>query len=242
MTEQADLTPVARHPRTIRSFVKRGGRIPPGAQKALNAAWEHYGLALDSYDVNTPVLNFDKLFAKVNPVILEIGFGMGHSLLAMAKANPDMNYLGVEVHEPGIARIIKSAAELGLTNLKIARVDAVWLLQKVVLPQSLFGVQIFFPDPWHKKRHEKRRLINAEFITLLNSRLVKKGWVHIATDWVPYAEQVQQLFEEAAETFQAILPGLQGLLPDKGERLLTKFERRGLRLGHEVRDLCYQKL
>jgi tRNA (guanine-N7-)-methyltransferase len=226
-----------RHPRTIRSFVKRGGRIPPGAKKALEEAWQHYGIELDSYDPNTPQLDFGVLFGQDHPVILEIGFGMGHSLLAMAEANPHINYLGAEVHEPGIARVIKTASELGLKNIKIARVDAVWMLQQVIRQNSLFGVQIFFPDPWHKKRHEKRRLINPEFISLLYSRLVLDGWVHVATDWVPYAEQVESLFSENTGFRVAELTE-QGL---EGERPETKFERRGLRLGHEVRDLKFQK-
>lgn len=220
-----------RHPRTVRSFVKRGGRIPPGAKKALDEAWEHYGIELDSYNPDTPMLNFEALFSQSKPVILEIGFGMGHSLLAMAKANPDRNYLGVEVHEPGIARVVKEAAEQQRQNIKIARVDAVWMLQHVIPLGSLEGIQIFFPDPWHKKRHEKRRLINTEFISLANSKLVANGWVHIATDWAPYAQQVAGLFAENLD-FRPIVSAL---------RPQTKFERRGLGLGHAVQDLTYQK-
>lgn len=235
MTEVITLE--GRHPRTIRSFVKRGGRIPPGAKKGLEEAWQSYGIELDSYDPNTPELDFNTLFQQIQPVIFEIGFGMGHSLLAMAEANPEINYIGVEVHEPGIARVVKTAAERGLNNIKIARVDAVWMLQKVVPNQSLLGVQIFFPDPWHKKRHEKRRLINVELISLLTKKIMDSGWVHIATDWVPYAEQVVSLFK-AHPVFSPIGLSEPHLL---GERPLTKFERRGLRLGHEVRDLKYRK-
>jgi tRNA (guanine-N7-)-methyltransferase len=220
-----------RHPRAVRSFVKRGGRIPPGAKKALDEAWQQYGIELDSYNPDTPVLNFAAIFGQSHPVILEIGFGMGHSLLAMAKANPERNYLGVEVHEPGIARVVKEAAEQQLQNIKIARVDAVWMLQEVIPLQSLAGVQIFFPDPWHKKRHEKRRLINPEFISLINSKLSANGWVHIATDWAPYAEQVVKLFAENL----AFSPS------PSAQRPQTKFERRGLGLGHAVQDLTYQK-
>ncbi len=232
------ITLEGRHPRTIRSFVKRGGRIPPGAKKGLEEAWQAYGIELDSYDPNTAELDFKTLFSTSQPVVLEIGFGMGHSLLAMAQANPDINYIGVEVHEPGIARVVKTAAELGLSNIKIARVDAVWMLQKVVADQSLLGVQIFFPDPWHKKRHEKRRLINQELISLLTKKLVGHGWIHIATDWVPYAEQVVSLFA-ANPSFEAITGTASDL---QGERPQTKFERRGIRLGHEVRDLKYRKI
>ena len=231
----AVITP-ERHPRTIRSFVKRGGRIPPGAKKAFDEAWQHYGTELDSYNPNTPMLDFQTLFGQANPVIIEIGFGMGDSLLAMAQANPHRNYLGVEVHEPGIVRVVKLAAELGLSNIKIARVDAVWMLQQVIPDNALLGVQIFFPDPWHKKRHEKRRLINKEFVNLLTSRLKLNGWVHVATDWVPYAEQVEAIFNDSASVFQPMVVAEQ-----LASRPLTKFERRGMRLGHEVRDLIYQK-
>lgn len=226
-----------RHPRTIRSFVKRGGRIPPGAKKGLEEAWQQYGIELDSYNPETPILDFQMLFQQAQPVIFEIGFGMGHSLLEMAEANPHINYIGVEVHEPGIARVVKSAAELGLKNIRIARIDAVWMLQQVVPEHSLFGIQIFFPDPWHKKRHEKRRLVNQDFISLITKKLVKQGWVHVATDWVPYAEQVERLFSEH--------PAFEPVLADEtwhDNRPATKFERRGLRLGHEVRDLKYRKI
>lgn len=232
----SELAKLERHPRTIRSFVKRGGRIPPGAKKGLEEAWHEYGIELDSYAPETPLLDFDVLFEQVQPVILEIGFGMGHSLLEMAEANPQINYIGVEVHEPGIARVVKSAADLGLKNIKIARVDAVWMLQQVISDQSLFGIQIFFPDPWHKKRHEKRRLVNQDFISLITNKLCHQGWVHIATDWVPYAEQVEGLFAEHT-VFEPISMSEDELQ----NRPATKFERRGLRLGHEVRDLKYRK-
>lgn len=220
-----------RYPRTVRSFVKRGGRIPPGTKKAFEAAWQHYGITLDSYAMDTSILDFSHLFRQSQPVILEIGFGMGDSLLAMAQSNPQWNYLGVEVHEAGIARVVKMAAKYGLTNLKIAAVDAVWLLEQIIANESLAGVQIFFPDPWHKKRHEKRRLINQGFIGLLHDKLSSDGWVHVATDWAPYAEQVESLFAENA-IFQPICPA---------KRPLTKFENRGIGLGHQVQDLSYQK-
>lgn len=233
----AELAKLERHPRTIRSFVKRGGRIPPGAKKGLEEAWQRYGIELDSYNPETPLLDFEVLFEQSQPVIFEIGFGMGHSLLDMAQANPHLNYIGVEVHEPGIARVVKSAADLELKNIKIARVDAVWMLQQVIPDQSLAGIQIFFPDPWHKKRHEKRRLVNQDFISLITNKLCQQGWVHIATDWVPYAEQVEGLFT-GNPAFKPILLNED----EQGNRPSTKFERRGIRLGHEVRDLKYKKI
>jgi tRNA (guanine-N7-)-methyltransferase len=169
--------------------------------------------------------------------VLEIGFGMGDATAQIAAALPGTDFIGVEVHAPGVGALLKRIGEAGLTNLRIVRHDAVEVLQQMVAPDSLAGVHLYFPDPWPKKRHHKRRLIQPAFVTLLASRLVSGGYLHCATDWEPYAEQMLQVL--AAEPLLA--NSAAGYAPRPDWRPLTKFEQRGLRLGHGVWDLLFRR-
>lgn len=209
------------HRRPIRSFVIREGRMTPGQKRALEEAWPDYGL-----EVSGRMLNLDSLFSNSAPTICEIGFGMGDSLFEMAEKNAHLNYIGVEVHRPGVGHLLKLAEESSLNNLKVFAEDSIDVLTECIPPKSLDGIQIFFPDPWHKKKHHKRRLISESFSQLLESRLKTGGVLHIATDWSHYAESI----EETLSTWQKTS------IP---ERVETKYERRGLGLDHEVFDLAY---
>ena len=175
-------------------------------------------------------LDMNELFPRKQPVCLEIGFGMGESLAEQAESNPDINYIGIEVHRPGVGHLLILAAQAGLTNLRVFAEDSLDVLDGCLPDQSLSSVQIFFPDPWHKKRHHKRRLINGDFLLLLSRKLESSGLLHIATDWRPYAEEIQALMADYPQ-YQTETP------PARPE---TKFERRGVGLGHEITDLAYR--
>ena len=217
--------------RGIKSFVLRAGRVGPGQQRALEQLGPQFCVPYAPQPLDTSAL-----FGKSAPVILEIGFGMGETTAAIAAAHPDYHYLAVEVHLPGIGALLKRIDEQGLNNVRIIRHDAVEVLQHMIAPHSLYGVHIFFPDPWHKKKHHKRRLIQPALVQLLASRLEPGGYLHCATDWQDYAEQMLAVL--SAE------PGLRntasGYAPRPQYRPLTKFEQRGLRLGHGVWDLVFQ--
>ena len=182
--------------------------------------------------------DFDAIFGRSAPRILEIGFGMGDATAAIARALPDTDFVGVEVHPPGVGALLKRMDELGLMNLRLVQHDAVEVLRHMVTLDSLAGVHVFFPDPWHKKKHNKRRLIQPEFVALLASRLRAGGRLHCATDWQPYAQQMLEVL--------AAQPLLRNTAPGYAERPsyrpLTKFENRGLKLGHGVWDLIFEKL
>ena len=195
--------------------------MTPGQKRALETAWPVYGL-----QVADGQLDFSNVFSTPRPVTLEIGFGMGESLFEMAVANPGTNYIGVEVHRPGVGHLLKLAADAGLDNLRVYSEDSLDVIEQCIPNKSLAGVQIFFPDPWHKKKHHKRRLINPEFVKLLESRLKTGGVLHIATDWANYAEWIEEVLSDWVKT-------------DIPARAETKYERRGLRLAHEVADLAY---
>ena len=225
------------HPskRRIRSFVLRGGRLTRGQQRAFDMYWPRFGVAY-----RPKPLDFRALFGNDNPVWLEIGFGNGESLAAMAGASPGRNYLGIEVHPPGVGRLLMRIDEAGLENLRVMRHDALEVLEKAIPPASLDGIQLFFPDPWHKKRHHKRRLVQAPFVELAASRLKPGGIFHAATDWAPYAEWILERFEARPDLFENLAgPGNYAERP--ATRPLTKFEQRGARLGHEVRDLLFRR-
>jgi len=209
------------HHRPIRSFVIREGRMTPGQKRALEEAWPEFGL-----EVSGGLLDLDSLFSNSAPTICEIGFGMGDSLFEMAEKNTHLNYIGVEVHRPGVGHLLKLAEESSLNNLKVFAEDSIDVLTECIPPKSLDGVQIFFPDPWHKKKHHKRRLISESFSELLQSRLKTGAVLHIATDWSHYAESIA---ETLSKWQKASIP----------ERAETKYERRGLGLDHEVFDLAY---
>jgi tRNA (guanine-N7-)-methyltransferase len=220
--------------RQIRSFVRRQGRLTTGQQRALQELWQRYGIdvADDSLDLNT-------LFNEPQLVILEIGFGNGESLLSQAQAHPQTAYLGIEVYQPGVGRLLQRLAQQQINNVKLICHDAVEVICHNIADNSLDGVQIFFPDPWPKKRHHKRRLIQPDFINLLVPKLTTDAYLHLATDWQPYAEHMLAVLSAQ--------PDLINCAPDKTyyprpmHRPLTKFEQRGERLGHEVFDLMFQR-
>jgi len=219
--------------RRIRSFVKREGRLTPAQGRALQQLWPVYGVEANQ------TINFKKLFGRDCPVVLEIGFGNGDSLATMAAQNPDRCYLGVEVHRPGVGSLLQSIERQGLTNVRVSMADSIELLQQQIEDQSLSAVQIYFPDPWPKARHHKRRLIQSGFVQLLHRKLKPGGTLHLATDWPDYAEHMLAVLE-AADGFTN-LSGAGEWLPRPEWRPLTKFERRGLNLGHPVHDLLYRR-
>jgi tRNA (guanine-N7-)-methyltransferase len=224
------------HPqgRRIRSFVLRTGRMTPGQRRAINTHWQEWGLSLDSGP-----LQAGRVFGRSAPLVLEIGFGMGSSLAAMAAAAPTTDFLGIEVHKPGVGRLFAELAEAGTDNVRAYCDDAVPVLEQCIEDGSLHGVQIFFPDPWHKKKHHKRRLIQAEFVQLLSRKLEHGGFLHLATDWEHYGEHMREVLENCPEFDNQAGPGAFSQRP--ASRPLTKFEQRGQRLGHGVWDLLYTR-
>jgi tRNA (guanine-N7-)-methyltransferase len=217
--------------RAIRSFVRRAGRITVAQTRALESLWPRFGIEADG-----KLLDFNALYGRYAPLVLEIGFGNGEQLLARAAREPHLNFLGIEVHEPGVGHLLLAADQAGLSNLRLIRHDAVEVLNTQVPENSLAEVQILFPDPWPKKRHHKRRLIQSAFIELLASRLCVGGLLHLATDWEPYAEHMREVLQ-ACSAFST--DSVQtGAAP---ERAATRFERRGTRLGHRVQDLLYRR-
>jgi tRNA (guanine-N7-)-methyltransferase len=221
------------HPRTIRSFVRRAGRTTTGQARAMEALGPQYLLPY-----RPQPLDYGQAFGREAPVILEIGFGMGEATAHIAGVMPDKNFLCCEVHEPGVGALLKRIGENGLTNIRIVPHDAVQVLEHMVAPASLSGVHVFFPDPWHKLRHHKRRLIQPPVVRLLASRIAPGGYVHCATDWENYAEQMLQVL--IAEPL--LRNTAEGYAPKPHYRPLTKFENRGLRLGHGVWDVVFERV
>ena len=219
------------HP-PIRSFVLRQGRVSNAQRRAVDTLSSVYGIAYAP-----GVLDLERIFGRCAPTILEIGFGMGETTAQIAQAHPENNYLGIEVHTPGVGGLLKLIDEGKLTNLRLVQHDAVEVLEHMIAPASLAGAHIFFPDPWPKKRHHKRRLIQPGFVALLASRLAPGAYLHAATDWREYAEQILAVF--AAEP--ALANSAPGYAPRPDYRPLTKFESRGLKLGHGVWDIIFQK-
>ncbi len=221
------------NPRRIRSFVQRSGRMTPSQQNALEQQWPTFGLELTD-----GLLDFQQLFGNDNPVIMEIGFGMGDSLITMAKTMPENNYLGIEVHKPGVGRLLNNAQNEGLTNLKVFADDAIEVMAQCIPDHSLGGVQLFFPDPWHKKKHNKRRIVQPKFAQDIRQKLAPNGIFHMATDWEPYAEHMMEVMEAAPG--YSNLAGAGEFSPQPDFRPVTKFQRRGEGKGHGVWDLMYQ--
>lgn len=258
-------------PRKIRSFVRRAGRTTNAQSRAMNELAPQFLLPFDGKLFDWSI--FDSLSSpdqyQLPQRILEIGFGMGESTAHIAQVRPQDVFLGIEVHEPGVGALLKKIGELQLSNLRLIQHDAVEVLEHMIARESLDGVHIFFPDPWHKKRHHKRRLIQEDFITLLASRLKSGGYIHLATDWHHYAEQMllvlnqypklensskQLVLLEAIELSNAeqeiggivfshehLAKPHAGYVERPAYRPITKFENRGLKLGHGVWDLLYQK-
>jgi tRNA (guanine-N7-)-methyltransferase len=227
MTDTTDLS--KRH---IRSFVLRQGRVSPAQQRACETLLPRFGIRYAAQ-----ALDLDLAFGRSAPRILEIGFGMGDSTAAIALAHPENDYLALEVHTPGVGNLLKLIDNQHIANIRIIQHDAVEVVRDMLGDAALDGVHIFFPDPWHKARHNKRRLIQAPFIAALVQKLKPGGYIHVATDWQDYAQQVlsvlsaEPLLENTAEDYA----------PRPAYRPLTKFEQRGLRLGHEVWDLLFRR-
>ena len=213
----------------------RGGRLTVAQQHALDELWPHYGI-----EQHETLLDFDDYFDHPADVIMEIGFGNGESTWQMAQQEPDKNFIGVEVHQPGVGHLLMALDANHIENVRIANEDAVPFLKHRIPTGSLAGVRIFFADPWPKKRHHKRRLIQPEFISLIASRMSKGGILHLATDWQPYAEHMLEVLQASPEFVNLSASGDYCERPQW--RPHTKYEHRGERLGHEVRDLLYQKL
>ena len=213
--------------RAIKSYVLRAGRITPAQQLALQELWPRYGIELGEQQ-----LDFSSLFPIARPLVLEIGFGMGQSLAEQASAHPEYNFLGIEVHQPGVGSLLHKIKTKELSNIRIICADAVDVLKQMIPDQSLFKIQIFFPDPWPKKRHHKRRLIQPAFVHLLAQKLKPNGMIHLATDWEEYAQQMFAVLSQELALKQC---------DTTIERPLTKFEQRGKRLGHGVWDWVFEK-
>ena len=221
--------------RPIRSFVRREGRITPSQQRALEKLWPQFGVDF----VEGTRIDLEELFGAGVPVTLEIGFGMGVSLLEMARAEPGRGFLGIEVHRPGVGRLLAMLEREGVGNVRVLCEDAVNVLRHAIAPGSLDRVQIYFPDPWPKKRHHKRRLLQAPFVELVAACLRPGGILHVATDWENYAEQVLEVLD-ANEALANTVPG-GGYAERPDWRPLTRFEQRGLDRGHGVWDLLYRR-
>ena len=222
----------ARH-RRIKSYVLRQGRLTRGQQQALEQLWPEYGI-----EFSRQRLDPDQVFPRKAPLILEIGFGNGESLIKQASACPDNNYIGIEVHRPGVGHLLRLASEAALRNIRVINHDAVEVLQQQIPDSSIDAVQLFFPDPWHKKRHHKRRIVNTDFIGLVHQKLKPGGTFHLATDWEDYAEYMLATMEQA-QGFTNVAG--KGEYAKQAERPSTRFEHRGRRLGHRVRDLVFRK-
>lgn len=226
---------VVEYPRTIKSYVVRSGRMTPGQEKAYQENWSQYGIEADGQ-----MLDFQSVYGREAPVILEIGFGMGDSLLEMAQQHPENNYLGIEVHKPGVGRLLGNIKQQALTNLRVIQYDAIEVLTRQIPDASLSAVYLFFPDPWHKTRHHKRRIVQDDFIQLIRQKLTSGGQFHMATDWENYAQHMLEHMQRAEGFKNASENG--AYIPRPDYRPVTKFERRGERLGHGVWDILFTRL
>jgi tRNA (guanine-N7-)-methyltransferase len=222
--------------RPIRSFVLRQGRVSNAQRRAHETLMPLYGVPFTGRPASS-LLDLETIFGRSAPRFLEIGFGMGETTAVIAKAHPQNDYLAAEVHTPGVGSLLKQIEELGLTNIRIVQHDVVEVLQHALPPECLDGVHIFFPDPWPKARHHKRRLIQPEFVALLCRHLKPGGYIHAATDWKEYADQILQVFRSEPQLANTVVD--YASRPEY--RPLTKFEQRGLRLGHGVWDLIFRK-
>ena len=223
---------ITKQKRTIRSFVRRAGRITPSQQRAFETLWPLYGV-----EYSPQLVDIDELFGRSAPVILEIGFGNGETLVEQAAANPDWGFIGIEVHEPGIGHCLRLADKAGVTNLRLINHDAIEVLTHQLPHDSLARLNLYFPDPWPKKRHHKRRIVAAPFLELVADSLADNGTLNIATDWANYAEHIDEVLSQSDRftcTERREHDGEQPL-----DRPQTKFERRGLKKGHRICDWCF---
>ncbi|XKE45650.1 tRNA (guanosine(46)-N7)-methyltransferase TrmB [Halomonas organivorans] len=224
------------HRRGIKSYVLRAGRMTAAQTRGLEEVWPRLGLTLADgrQDLET-------LFGRRAPVVVEIGFGMGASLIEQAETHPDTDFLGIEVHAPGVGKLLDEADKRGLTNLRVYREDALAVLERCLPESSLDSLQLFFPDPWPKKKHHKRRIVQPAFVELVRTRLKPGGTLHMATDWEAYAEWMAEVMEVAPGYENIAGPETAPYVPRPAFRPLTKFERRGEKLGHGVWDLIYRR-
>jgi len=229
----ADKPAHARRARTVRSFVTRAGRVTAGQQRALAKLWPRFGV-----EFAAQLVNLDELFGRAARRVMEIGFGNGEHLSALARAHPECDYLGVEVHRPGVGHLLLALEAHALTNVRIVCHDVVEVLEQQITSRALDEVIILFPDPWPKTRHHKRRLIQPPFVALLCERLQAGGVLRLTTDWQPYAEQMLEVLDAEPRLVNVALS--ERFMPRPAERLRTRFERRGERLGHGVWDLAYR--
>ncbi|MBT0586897.1 tRNA (guanosine(46)-N7)-methyltransferase TrmB [Alteromonas oceanisediminis] len=219
----------------VKSFVKREGRLTKAQGRALEKCWPAMGLSIDD-----GLLNMQHVFGNDNPVVFEIGFGMGKSLVEMAVQAPETNFIGIEVHRPGVGACLADADEAGITNLRVFEHDAVEILAHCIADEALSRVQLYFPDPWHKKRHHKRRIVQPDFVEKLRAKIALGGHFHMATDWEPYAHHMLDVmranphFENMSDTDDYV--------PRPDYRPITKFETRGQKLGHGVWDLLFKRV
>ncbi len=222
------------HRRAVRSFVLRGGRLTPAQQRALETLWPDYGI-----EPGADLLSLDSLFGRSAPVILEIGFGDGEATWRMAAAAPAENFIAVEVHKPGVGRLMMKLNENGIGNTRVYLGDAVEFLERRIPEGALSGVRLFFPDPWPKKRHHKRRIVQKEFIDTLAARMKEGALLHLATDWQPYAVHMLEVLSGRGDFENLSVSG--DYCPRPGWRVQTKYEKRGRRLGHETFDLLFRR-
>ena len=221
--------------RKIRSFVRREGRLTRGQQRGLEILWPQYGI---EHDIG--MLDLDQIFGRQAPRVLEIGFGNGASLAEQATQHPEIDFLGIEVHRPGVGNLLQVIEVEGITNIRVMQEDAVEILKDQIPLASLDKVQLFFPDPWHKKKHHKRRIVQLEFAALLHEKLKQGGVFHMATDWQHYAEHMLEVMTEA-KGFRN-MSASNDYVERPESRPITKFEKRGHRLGHGVWDLMFEKV
>jgi tRNA (guanine-N7-)-methyltransferase len=218
--------------RPIRSYVLRQGRVTDAQRRACETLLPRFGMPYSRVP-----LDLDRVFGRVAPRILEIGFGMGETTARIAAQRPEIDYLGTEVHTPGVGSLLNRIVELGLANVRVIQHDAVEVLEHMIAPESLDGVHIFFPDPWPKKRHHKRRLVQPPFVALLVSRIKAGAYVHVATDWQDYAQQIVEVLSDNP----LLVNSSDGFAPRPAWRPETKFESRGLRLGHRAWDVVFRR-
>lgn len=220
--------------REIKSFVLRQGKITQGQQRAFNELLPIYGI-----EYQAKLIDLNTVFGHDNPKIIEIGFGMGQATWQIAKANPDKDYVGIEVHLPGAGSLLMQAKDNNISNLRIIRHDAVEVLKNMLADEILSGIHIYFPDPWPKKRHHKRRIIQPDFVNLLCKKLKPGGYIHLATDWQDYAQWMLKVLSQNPQLINISLNG--DFVPRPDYRPQTKFEQRGIRLGHGVWDIIFNK-
>ena len=234
-TDNVEPVEKQKYMRKIRSFVKREGRMTNRQQTAIDTLWATMGV-----DYEEKLIDFKTLFGREAPVVLEIGFGMGQSLIEMAQNAPEKNFLGIEVHGPGVGACLADAGEAGITNLRVINHDAVEILEKMIPEKSLAVFQLYFPDPWHKARHNKRRIVQPAFVENMRHKLAIGGVIHMATDWENYAEHMFEVLQGGSDFKNLSTTGRYAERP--AWRPLTKFEKRGNNLGHGVWDLLFERI